>query len=102
VLDALVAQGANQINGPNLIIGDPDPALDEARTKALATARARADLYARALGMRIKRVVSVGESGMMMPMANFANGRGNSQAPTEIDPGVQALTVDVTMVFELE
>ena len=39
VLDALVAQGANQITGPNLVVGEPEPALDEARTKALAAAR---------------------------------------------------------------
>lgn len=47
ILDALVAQGANQINGPMLEIDRPEAALDEARTAALANARARAELYAR-------------------------------------------------------
>src|SRR5206468_3594547 len=45
ILDALVAEGANQINGPNLSIEHPEAALDEARVKALAAARARAELY---------------------------------------------------------
>ncbi|MGQ0589722.1 MAG: SIMPL domain-containing protein, partial [Sphingosinicella sp.] len=49
ILDALVAEGANQINGPSLEIDRPEAALDEARTAALANARARAELYARAL-----------------------------------------------------
>jgi len=63
ILDALVAEGANQINGPNLTIDKPDAALDEARAKAVAAARARAELYARSLGMRVVRVVAVSETG---------------------------------------
>src|SRR6478735_1395171 len=39
ILDALVAQGANQINGPNLTIDKPEAALDEARAKAIAAGR---------------------------------------------------------------
>src|SRR4029078_5859619 len=34
-LDALVSEGANQINGPNLTIDKPEAALDEARAKAI-------------------------------------------------------------------
>jgi hypothetical protein len=49
ILDALVAEGANQINGPTLTIDKPEAALDEARLKALANGRARAEVYARAL-----------------------------------------------------
>src|SRR5437868_9366568 len=63
ILDALVAEGANQINGPSLSVEHPELALDEARLKAIANARARADLYARALGMRVVRIVSINESG---------------------------------------
>ena len=63
ILDALVAQGANQINGPNLTIDKPEAALDEARAKAVATGRQRAELYARSLGMHVVRLVSVAESG---------------------------------------
>ena len=36
ILDALVSEGANQINGPNLIVDKPEAALDEARAKAIA------------------------------------------------------------------
>src|SRR5256885_2970107 len=43
ILDALVAEGANQISGPNLSVDKPEAALDEARAKAVAIARARAD-----------------------------------------------------------
>ena len=63
ILDALVAEGANQISGPNLTIDKPEAALDEARAKAIAAGRARAELYARSLGMRVVRLVAVSESG---------------------------------------
>ena len=43
ILDALVKQGANQIDGPSLSIDQPDAALDEARTDAVKRARARAE-----------------------------------------------------------
>src|SRR5690348_5975424 len=58
ILDALVAEGANQINGPNLTVEHPEAALDEARAKAIANGRARAELYARALGLHVMRVVA--------------------------------------------
>jgi len=63
VLDALVSEGANQISGPNMTIEHPEAALDEARAQAISNGRARADIYARSLGMRVVRVVSVSESG---------------------------------------
>ena len=103
ILDALVAEGANQINGPTLTIDRPEEALDEARTRAVANGRARAELYARALGMRVVRVVSVSEGGGMypvpppMPVAE----RSMAMADTKIVPGEQKLQVSVAMVFEL-
>ena len=105
ILDALVAQGANQINGPSLTIDKPEAAYDEARTRALAVGRARADLYARSLGMRVVRLVSVSESGGYrppMPMAMMAQAERSSDAKTSIDPGSQDLEVTLAMSFELQ
>ncbi len=105
ILDALVAEGANQINGPNLTIDKPEAALDEARAKAIAVGRARAELYARTLGMRVVRLLSVSEGGGYsvpppMPMMR-AEARGMA-ADTKIDPGEQQLQVTVAMSFELQ
>lgn len=63
ILDALVAEGANQIDGPSLSIDQPDAALDEARTLAVKVAQARAALYAKAAGLSVSRIVSIAESG---------------------------------------
>ena len=105
ILDALVAEGANQISGPNLTIDKPDQALDEARAKAISNGRARAQLYARALGMQVARLLSVSESGGYsvpppMPYAMRDSAQA-SVAKTEIDPGTQQLQVNVSMSFEL-
>lgn len=104
VLDILVAEGANQISGPNMTIERPEEALDEARTNAVAAGKARAELYARALGKRVARVISVSEGGGYyppppMPMAERAV---MAAAKTEILPGDQKLQVSLAMVFELQ
>lgn len=104
ILDTLVAAGANQISGPNLVVDRPEAALDEARAKAVAIGRARADLYARNLGLRVVRVVAVNESGGYYappppapPMLERAQ-----MASTRIEPGEQKLQVSLTMTFELQ
>lgn len=106
ILDALVAQGANQINGPSLVVDKPEAALDEARAKAVAVGRARADLYARSLGMRIVRVVAMNESSGYYappppapPVAMMARGERDS---SPVQPGEQKIQVNLAMTFELQ
>ncbi len=104
VLDVLVAQGANQINGPTLTLDQPQAALDEARANAVALGRARAQLYARSLGMQVVRIVSVSESGRHYGPPPPMPERGDAvmaMAKTEIVPGEQSYQVALAMVFEL-
>jgi hypothetical protein len=105
ILDALVAQGANQINGPMLGIDKPEGALDEARTKALAAARARAELYARATGKRVARLLWISEGGGAggpMPMYRDGGFSATAVSKTEISPGEQSLSVTLNVSYELE
>jgi hypothetical protein len=104
ILDALVAEGANQINGPTLTIDKPEAALDEARAKALAVGRARADLYARSLGMRVVKLISVSESGgyAVPPPRPVMMMERSAAAGTAIDPGEQKLEVTLAMSYELQ
>jgi uncharacterized protein YggE len=106
ILDALVAEGANQISGPTLTIDKPEAALDEARTRALAAGRARAELYARSLGMRVARLVAVSESASMRGPEIMVTGMraqtADAVAKTEIVPGEQQLAVTLQMSFELQ
>jgi len=105
ILDALVAQGANQINGPMLGIDKPESALDEARIKALAAARGRADLYAKAMGKHVARIlyINAGGGGGMTPMPMYRGGIATMAASkTEISPGEESLSVTISVTFELE
>jgi uncharacterized protein YggE len=102
VLDALVAAGANQIDGPTFGVDKPEAALDEARTQAIATARSRAELYAKAAGLRVVRIARISESGQVespiRPMAVMAM---RKAADTPVEAGEQALSVTVSVSFEL-
>ncbi|WP_449446170.1 SIMPL domain-containing protein [Thermomonas brevis] len=104
VLDALVAQGANQINGPSFGIDKPEAAMEEARLAAVKKAQAQAQTYARALGLQVKRIVSISEGGASQP-GPMPVMRMMAAAPMEkdtaISPGESSVSVSVEMVFEL-
>lgn len=104
VLDVLVAQGANQIQGPELSIDRPDAALDEARGDAVKRARARAELYARAAGLSVARIVSIAENGESAggpPPAPMYRAK-VAAADTEIAAGETDVTATVTVRFLLK
>ena len=74
-IDTLVTAGANQVNGPSFQMDDADAASDEARTKAMKRARERADLYARAAGLKVVRILTISEGGGI-----YAAGAGDVRA----------------------
>ena len=99
-LDALVAAGANQINGISFSIQNDGPLLEKARAQAVADARARAETYAKAAGVSLGPILSISEGGGESPprpmdrMAAMA-------AETRIAPGEQSVTADVSVVWEI-
>jgi hypothetical protein len=101
-VDAVVGSGSNQVNGVTFGLADPDRALDQARKDAVAKARARAELYAQAAGLKVARIVAISEGGdaaippMPMPMAKMAMAEATPTAPGEL-----ALSVTVNVAFEL-
>ncbi|MCO1334072.1 SIMPL domain-containing protein [Microbulbifer sp. OS29] len=107
VLDNLTAAGANRINGPSFEIGELGPVQAKAREKALQDAQERADIYAKALGTKVRRIVSISENGnggMPRPMysarAEMATMKDNASTP--IAPGETTLSVNLNLVYELE
>ena len=105
VLDAFVEQGANQINGPNFEVDKPDEAYDEARVAATRKAQARAQTYADALGLKVRRIISIGEGGASfprpMPMLRAMAADAGFAKETAISPGESTLSVNIEVVFEL-
>jgi uncharacterized protein YggE len=105
VLDSLVAQGANQVNGPSFEVDKPDEAYDEARVGALKKAQAHAQTYASALGLKVRRIVSISEGGANlprpMPMVRMQAADASMAKETSVSPGETTLSVSIDVVFEL-
>jgi len=106
ILDALVASGVNQISGPELTLDDPTAALDAARLEAVAKARARAELYAGAAGLKVARIISISESTdgfrpRPMPMMRTDMDNAAPLAESRIQAGEQSVAVDLAVRFEL-
>lgn len=105
IIDALVAEGVNTVQGPMFGIQDREGAADEARTRALTQARSRANLYARSLGTRVRRIVAVSETGHNQGIAygEAAAMRASSDtAATGVEPGEQVVSATLTVTFELD
>jgi hypothetical protein len=101
-IDAVVAQGSNQINSIAFGIDDPDPLLDSARRDALRKARARGELYAGAAGMKVARIISIAEGASAAPPPFPAPLAVRAMKPeTPVAPGEVSLSAVVTVTFEL-
>ncbi|TWI04946.1 hypothetical protein IP90_01088 [Luteimonas cucumeris] len=106
VLDTLVAQGANQVNGPSFEVDKPEEAYDEARRAALEKAQARAEMYAKTMGLKVRRVVSISENsgGFPRPVPMMAMARAEKAgyaADTSVSPGETTLSITLDVVYEL-
>lgn len=101
ILDAVIADGANDFNGLRFGVQDPDPLLDEARRRAVADAMARAALLAEAAGVPLGPVRSIDDhgGGQPMPMAEMAMRASPGGVP--VAAGELTLTATVSMVFEI-
>lgn len=105
VLDSLVAQGANQVNGPTFEVDEPEEAYDEARRAALEKAKTRAEMYAKSMDMRVRRIVSISEGGGFQPPVPMMYGKAMAmdarQESSPVSPGETTLSANLDVVFEL-
>lgn len=103
-LDALVQAGSNQISGVSFDLKDPKATLNEARKKAIADARAKAELYAAAAGVSLGGVVEISESSVQAPAWRSFKAREvmayDSAAP--IAAGQNTYSASITVTFELK
>lgn len=101
VLDQQVDQGANSVHGVRFALAEPAPLVDEARKRAMADARRRADLYAAAASLKVGRVVAVQGAGAAAPRPEMA-ARALMSAPVPVAPGEQEIQATVSVTFSLE
>ncbi len=102
LLDKLVSLGANQINGLNFVVSKEETLKDDARKEAVANARRRAELLAKAAGADVGEVVSIAEEvgyGGPRPMG-MARAAKMDAAP--IESGSETLEARVTVTWKLK
>jgi uncharacterized protein YggE len=102
-IDALVAAGSNQIDGPTFSIADPKPLLAKAREEAVNDAVARAQAYARAAGVTLGPIVSIYDGGgaTTIQPAGRVMGLFKSAAPTPIAAGEESIAASVSIGWEI-
>ena len=104
VLDRVVASGSNQINGVQFQVSKPEAALDEARKLGVQDALRKARLYAAASLVTLGDVISISEGGGFQPPVPMQTKmmRAEGMADVPIAQGEQAISVDVSMVWEIK
>ena len=103
-VDATVNAGVNQVNSINFGLRDSGAAENAAREQAVQALSAKANLYARATGYRVARLVTLSEGGgysAPQPMPMMAMARMDKAESTPIAAGEISVRADVTAVFEL-
>lgn len=103
LMSAAIAAGgdAARLNGVSFSISDQAALLVEARKKAFADARAKAELYARAAGRSLGRVVKVSEESAGYRGSYGQNGMAAADSAVPIEPGRQQLAVTVSVEWSL-
>lgn len=105
VVDATVNSGANSVGGISFGLADSSAAEDAARLEAARKVQARAELYARAMGYRVGRLVTMSEGGgytpVSPPMPMMAMAREKFDASTPVESGELKVRMDVSATFEL-
>jgi len=101
VIDVLVGAGANEIGGINFTVTQASKHLDEAREKAIADARRKAEIYAKAAGVTLGEPISISEEGAPAPMF-----RGKMAAPmaagAPVAQGEETLSVTVGVTWAIK
>ncbi|HEX8241029.1 MAG TPA: SIMPL domain-containing protein [Allosphingosinicella sp.] len=112
-LAAITEAGANVVSGPNLRVSDPENAARSAYAAAYRSARARADAYAQAAGLKVARVLAIRDSGEggggPYPYAEEAMAMDQARSfapvaappPPPVQPGISTRQVQIRVDFAL-
>jgi uncharacterized protein len=101
-IDLLVGAGANDIGGINFMVSQASKLLDDAREQAVADARRKADIYAKAAGVTLGTPLSISEEGSPGPVFRGKMMAAAPMATTPVAQGEQALSVTVSVSWAIK
>ncbi len=102
IIDALVAAGANDIGNIQFAVSNTSKLLDEARPKAIADARRKAEIYAKAAGVALGDPVSISEGGGFAPPVQLARKASMDFASAPVAPGEETLHINVSVSWGIK
>ena len=105
-IDTLVTAGANDIGNVGFTVAQPSKLLDEAREKAVADARRKAEIYAKAAGVTLGAPLDITEGGVPTPVFRSkligTLAIGGVNAPTPIAQGEETLSISVSITWAIK
>ena len=101
VIDTLVGAGANDIGGINFMVSNASKLLDEAREQAIADARRKADIYAKAAGVTLGAPLSISEGTTPGPIT-FRRMAAGMAAAAPVAQGEETLQVTVAVSWAIK
>ncbi|WP_439122470.1 SIMPL domain-containing protein [Marivita sp.] len=102
VLDAVLTDGANELGGLQFKVSNPAPLMNEARVRAVADARAKAELYADAAKVTLGPLISLNETGARAPQPQLTNMARMSDESVPVAQGETELRASVTLVYQIQ
>jgi hypothetical protein len=100
-LEAAIAAGANQVDGPSLTKTETDKLYDNALRAAVDDARTRAEVLAAAAGVKVGEVISIAEGSEPQGPIPYAYDLAANTARAPIEPGKQDIDAEVTITFAI-
>ncbi len=101
VIDTLVGAGANEVGGINFMVSQASKLLDDAREQAVADARRKADIYAKAAGVTLGAPISISEEGAPGPVFRGKMVAGMAAA-APVAQGEETLSVTVNVSWAIK
>lgn len=104
LIDNLVTAGSNTVSSIQFTVADPEPFMAKARQKAMANALEKANLYADAAGVTLKKILHISENSTARPLATFARAQALDVAENfvPLHKGQIAFNAQVFVRFELD
>jgi uncharacterized protein len=100
-IDTVVGAGATDIGGINFTVSNASKLLDEARERAVADARRKAEIYAKATGITLGAPLSISEEGAPGPMPYRRMAVGMA-ASAPVAQGEETLQVNVNVSWAIK
>ena len=101
-IDILVGAGANELGGINFMVSQSSKLLDEAREKAIADARRKAEIYAKAAGVTLGEALSISEDGGSAPPVFRSKMAAPMAAGAAVAQGEETLSVTVAVSWAIK